>query len=384
MTTAGPGGREGSRRRHAARRPRRRALGAALALLAAALLVVLLTDPFGGAASGDPGTGASEAAGATGLAMVERRSLSSRHEEEGTLGYAGELSIVDQLTGTLTALPSVGEVIEPGEVLYRVDHQPVVLLHGKVPAYRKLEEGIEGRDVRQLNADLVALGYAEEEWLDPESDYFGEATADAVEALQEALGIEETGALDLGAVVFLPSAARITALEATLGTAAKPGAAIAAATSTRRQVVVAASPATQSELKRGDKVTITLPSERTTPGVIARIGKVATVPAAEAGQPEAEATIEVDVRPLDQQATGSLDEAPVTVSIVTQTVKDALVVPVTALLALAEGGYAVEVAHGAARRLVGVRVGLFDDADGLVQVTGKGLAAGDRVVVPTR
>ncbi|MFT3863731.1 MAG: peptidoglycan-binding protein [Solirubrobacterales bacterium] len=253
-----------------------------------------------------------------------------------------------------------------------------------MPAYRALEEGVEGRDVRQLNADLVALGYADESEVDPESDYFGSGTYYAVEALQEALGVEATGALELGAVVFLPSAARITALEATLGAPAKPGAAVATATSTRRQVVVDISPTTQSEVKRGDKVTITLPSEKTTPGVIAKVGKVATVPAGEGDEAEAEPTIEVDVRPLKQGETGSLDEAPVTVSIVSATVKDALVVPVTALLALAEGGYAVEVADGGARHLVGVRVGLFDDVDGLVQVTGKGLAAGQRVVVPTR
>lgn len=365
------------------RRPRARTLAVTVAgLLATALLVILLADPLRGAASGDGGS--VEAAAATGLVTVQKRSLSARHDEEGTLGYAGELSIVNQLGGTLTALPQAGEVVEPGEVLYRVDHQPVVLLHGKVPAFRTLSDGRSGRDVRQLNADLVALGYADEEGLDPESDYFGWATVEAVEALQEDLGIEETGELTLGSVVFLPSAARITELEATLGAPAKPGAAIATASSTRRQIVVDMSPSTQSEVKRGDKVTITLPNEKTTPGAISKVGKVATVPPDEQGQPEAEPTIEVDVRPLDQAATGSLDEAPVTVSIVTATVKDALVVPVTALLALSEGGYAVEVAKGAARHLVGVEVGLFDDADGLVQVTGDGLAAGDQVVVPTR
>jgi peptidoglycan hydrolase-like protein with peptidoglycan-binding domain len=275
-------------------------------------------------------------------------------------------------------------VIESGEILYRVDHQPVLLLHGRVPAYRALEEGTSGRDVRQLNADLVALGYADEEVLDPESDYFGEATFTAVEELQEDLGVVATGALDLGDVVFLSGPARITALEAVLGAPAKPGGVIATATTPRRQIVVDMSASTESEVKRGDRVTITLPSEKTTPGVIAKVGKVATVAPGEVGQPEAAPTIEVDVRPLRPAATGSLDEAPVTVSIVTATVKDALVVPVTALLALAEGGYAVEVAAGGAHRLVGVEVGLFDDADGLVQVSGKGLAAGQRVVVPAR
>ncbi len=65
------------------------------------------------------------------------------------------------------------------------------------------------------------------------------------------------------------------------------------------------------------------------------------------------------------------------VSITTASVKDALVVPVNALLALGSGGYAVEaVGAGGAHHLVAVQLGLFDDADGLVQVTGCGLAPG--------
>jgi len=91
----------------------------------------------------------------------------------------------------------------------------------------------------------------------------------------------------------------------------------------------------------------------------------------------------VDVTPTDPAATGNLDQAPVTVSITTASVKDALVVPVDALLALAGGGYAVEVVSSSGlHSLVPVTLGLFDDADGLVAVTGSGLAAGQHVVVP--
>ena len=70
-------------------------------------------------------------------------------------------------------------------------------------------------------------------------------------------------------------------------------------------------------------------------------------------------------------------------TITTGSVPDALVVPVDALLARASGGYAVEVTGAArTRHLVAVSLGLFDDADGLVQVTGPGLVAGQQVVVP--
>ena len=70
-------------------------------------------------------------------------------------------------------------------------------------------------------------------------------------------------------------------------------------------------------------------------------------------------------------------------TITTGSVANALVVPVDALLALTGGGYAVEVAGAdGAHHLVPVTLGLFDDADGLVQVSGSGLSAGQRVVVP--
>jgi hypothetical protein len=85
-----------------------------------------------------------------------------------------------------------------------------------------------------------------------------------------------------------------------------------------------------------------------------------------------------------QAAAGRLDQAPVQVSITTSSVDNALVVPVNALLALAGGGYAVEVVGaGGVHRLVTVDLGLFDDAEGLVQVSGTGVHAGQQIVVPS-
>jgi hypothetical protein len=92
----------------------------------------------------------------------------------------------------------------------------------------------------------------------------------------------------------------------------------------------------------------------------------------------------VDVTPTDTAATGTWDQAPVQVGITTASVPNALVVPATALLARSGGSYAVEVVGAGARtHLVPVSLGLFDDAEGLVQVTASGLAAGQDVVVPS-
>jgi multidrug efflux pump subunit AcrA (membrane-fusion protein) len=82
--------------------------------------------------------------------------------------------------------------------------------------------------------------------------------------------------------------------------------------------------------------------------------------------------------------TGNVDQAPVQVQITTAAVHNALIVPVNSLLALAGGGYAVETVDARrVHRLVPVTPGLFDDADGLVQVSGSGLAPGDQIVVPS-
>jgi hypothetical protein len=132
----------------------------------------------------------------------------------------------------------------------------------------------------------------------------------------------------------------------------------------------------QSDVAVGDPVTISLPNGKTTAGVVSSVGKVAT-------KGENSTTIDVSITPSKPKETGQLDQAPVQVSIVSETVKDVLSVPVNALLALAGGGYAVEVVDaGSAHRLIAVTTGLFDDSAGKVEVTGDGLAAGQNVVVP--
>jgi hypothetical protein len=225
-----------------------------------------------------------------------------------------------------------------------------------------------GPDVRQLNRDLAALGDAD---VDPASDWFGWATAAGVEKLQARLGAVPTGVLALGRFVFLPTAARVTTVPAALGGPASG--VVLTATSTTRQVAVALDAGLQAQVRRGDRVTITLPDGRTTPGRVAGVGRVATAGANGA-------TVPVRIAPARPADVRRLDQAPVEVAITDRTVRGALAVPVSALVARAGGRYAVEVVRP--RRLVGVTLGLFDDVRGLAQVTGAGLAAGQRVVVP--
>jgi hypothetical protein len=352
-----------------------------LAVLAAGAVAVVREV----SGSDDSNRGSGGNGSATSLATVERRTLSTQTQFNGTLGYAGSYPVLAQRHGTVTWLPAAGRVVRQGQVLYRVDGAPVVLLHGATPTWRALAEGalatdVTGADVAQLNHDLVALGYEHRADVSSAWDQFNWATAVGVEKMQEHLGVQETGRLDLGAVVFLPTAARVTTLAASLGgPAAGP---VLSATSTRRTVSVALDASLRAEVTAGDRVTITLPAGRAVSGRVTSVGRVASASASgSGGSQDSGPTVPVTIRPTRQAATGGLDQALVEVAVTDRTVHNVLAIPVTALLALSAGGYAVEVVAGA-HHLVRVTPGLFDDAAGVVQVSGPGLAAGQRVVVP--
>lgn len=318
-------------------------------------------------------------------AIVQRADISAQTPVTATLGYAGTYTVRGQGGGTLTSLPSPGQVIGQGRVVYKTNNgSPVVLLYGSVPAWRALDEGVTGADVSQLNHDLVRLGDANASDISALGwNYFSWETKVGVEALQSHLGISSpSGSLPLGQMVFEPEALRVSQLTASLGDPVSGP--VLQATSDRHVVTIPLDTSQQSQVKAGDQVTVTLPDGTTTPGVISSIGSVATTSGSGQGQGQGSTTtIPVYVRLTHPQAAGSLDQAPVTVNITTATASNALVVPVGALLAQASGGYVVEVVGaGNTRSYVPVQVGpVFDDAAGLVQVTGA-LTPGQRVVVP--
>ncbi len=297
------------------------------------------------------------------------------------LAEAQSSATLDGTSSTYTALPAIGAIIRRGETLYGVSGEPVLLLYGAVAPWRSFAAGMSpGRDVAELNANLRALGYGTA----LTGDAFTSATAAAIEELHAARGGSRTGTLLLGAVVFEPSAVRVTSVTPTLGATVQPGP-VLTVTSTRRVVTIALDAAEQTSVKVGDPVEITLPDQSTTSGRVTYVGTVATTPSSSDqgnGNGASTPTIEVDVTPTDPAATGRLDQAPVLVAITTASVRNALVVPVASLLALSSGGYALEVVQGGVHHLEAVDLGIFDDTDGLVQVTGKDVVPGQRVVVP--
>jgi hypothetical protein len=316
---------------------------------------------------------------------VTRQDLSATTPLTATLGYADSYTVTGQGTGTLTWLPSAGQVIRQGQALYQTGNaSPVVLLDGSVPDWRAMSSGTTGQDVSQLNHDLVDLGYADQAdvtalgW-----DYYSWETSYAVQRLEARLGVDNPpGSLSLGQVVFEPEALRVSQVTGRLGGSAVGP--VLNATSDRRVVTIPLDVAMQTQVKAGDPVTVALPNGATVGGAVSSVGTVATTTAPASGSGQGPAmTIPVQVTLTDPGAAGTLDQAPVTVNITTESSSGpVLAVPVTALVAQSSGGYDVEVVEpGNTRRWVPVTPGIFDDAVGLVQVTGM-LSPGQRVVVP--
>jgi peptidoglycan hydrolase-like protein with peptidoglycan-binding domain len=320
-------------------------------------------------------------------ATAERGKLSDMVSQYGVLTYRARsngspYSVFNQARGTYTWLPDAGDEVDCGDVLYRVNDHPVLLLCGSTPAYRSLSEGASGPDVAELNANLAQLGYATRAQLDPSSHDFSSETASAVEKLQSKVGDARTGSLKLGQVVFLPEPVRIATVTGQLGGSTQPGAQVFSATSDTLEVRLALDPSQRGEVKRGDRARITLPGNTSVKGKVDRLGRVAQVTEGQNGAAGA-AFIPAYIS-LDHPAKArGLDRAPVQVNITTTGVENALNVPVTAIVGRSGGGFAVEVVRADGRRdLVVVKLGLFDTAGGRVQVEGD-LRVGDRVVVPS-
>ncbi len=324
-----------------------------------------------------------------GTAPLVRTDLSSSVLTAGTLGYAPSPPIVNRLAGTYTALLPAGTLVASGQTLYRVDNQPVVLMTGLVPAWRAFTPGMtDGPDVQELETNLIALGEAHG-LLSIPGPHFGPAAQAAVMRWQAAIGSAPTGSLDLGTVAFAPGAVRVSTVGVSLGQPAPPGDVPYQVTTTARTVAVPLTP-NDPTVAVGQLVSISLPSGATSPGAVTVVG-LAPPPSSTAsgssgssgsGSSSTSSSLSsvVTVTPSDPAATGTGDGVAVQVSLTVQSVRHVLAAPIAALLALAGGGYGLEVVGPSGHhRLVGVTTGVF--AGGNVQVAGPGLVPGTRVVV---
>jgi multidrug efflux pump subunit AcrA (membrane-fusion protein) len=283
-------------------------------------------------------------------------------------------------TSRYTALPAIGEVIETGQSIWSVDGRLVPLLPGALTPWRGFNAGMsDGADVAALDQALVALGDANGLTV---SDAFTDATGAAIDRLQRSLGLPETGSLALGSMIFVPTTVRVTVVHPLVGSPVAGGQPVLDVTSTTAVVNIPLPVNQTSRVKVGDPVSVNLPDGTTGQGTITAVGTVATnTTPSNSGSNNTSATVSVTVSLTTSSPAGSLDQAPVTVNITNTSAHQVLAVPTTALLALAGGGYAVEVVEpDGSHRLVAVTTGIFDDQTGLVQVSGTGLAVGQQVV----
>lgn len=339
---------------------------------------------------------------ATGTALVVRTDVRQQTPVSGVLGYAGSYSVIAPAgaatanataPGVVTWLPSAGATVRRGDPAYAVNGQPVRLFYGSQPAWRDMAFGVPaGRDVRQLQQNLAALGYGAGLGLRADGT-FGLATELATERWQRAAGLPVTGTVPLGEVVFLPGPLLVTQQVAAVGGPVPVGTPLVQGSGTTPDVQIALDPTTAPNVRQGNRVVVTLPDGSTDPGVITQVSRIAqNLATASQGQQgpqggQQSATVPVTAR-LQRPVRGALDQAPVQVAITSAEAQGVLAVPITALLAEPGGRFALVVvttqANRTVRRTVPVITGLFDEIAGVVQVTGPGLAAGQRVAVPSQ
>jgi peptidoglycan hydrolase-like protein with peptidoglycan-binding domain len=234
-----------------------------------------------------------------------------------------------------------------------------------------------GADVRQLEDALVALGYDAGGALVADGIYTSETTQ-AVLPFQAATGLEQDGIIDLGEVIFLPGSVRTTSQLAIKGSGVVAGTMVLQISLSKQAVRVNLPANRQGLLAVGDAVTVEMPDESEVPATVVFVSQTAT-PGQNAWDP---ATFEVLIELDDPAVAEGLDEAPVDVIAVSDSIEDVMAIPVSALLALLEGGYAVELDIGGGQtQLIAVEVGFFG-SDNMVQITSAELQPGDHVVVP--
>lgn len=363
----------GGRRRVTAARMKRRTT-----------LVVLVVVVVVGAAAGfrllggQDETEASSAAAPASTTQVKVRDLAVTEDVKGDLGYADGRELSAHRTGIVTSVVALGRTVKQGQKLYEIDQEPTVLLTGKVPAYRTLDnDSSNGDDVRQLERALKKLGYGDDLTVDRK---FTSATGDAIEEWEEDLGRDDPdGTVDLGDIVFAPSSVRVASHPASIGTEVQTTTAVLGISSTDKVANVDLTIAKSNMVAPKDAVTVKLPNGKETAGKVASVGTEAETSASDS---DADPTIPMTVILTKPEDAADFDSGSVTVSIEKSRDDNVLTVPVTALLALAEGGYAVQVVDSAVvsgYRLVAVKTGTL--TDDYAAITGTGITEGLEIVV---
>jgi peptidoglycan hydrolase-like protein with peptidoglycan-binding domain len=350
--------------------PAGRTAAVTVAVVLAAGAAIAAAVGFGGGGPGSPA--ATDLPPAT--AQVTRQTMLDTDDVPGDLGYGATTTLAGRIQGVITKVPLAGDAIGRGQPIYRVDNTPVVLMYGEVAAYRSLGPIVTGTDIKQLNDNLKALGYPGL----PAGDTYTAATARAVKQWQKSLGLPQTGEVELGRVLFAPGDIRIDSVTNGVNESTGDGQEVLHYTGTSRVVTAQLQVSQQRLAREGTQVQIQMPDGATVSGPVERVYTVIEQPA----DPHSDPTtlIEALITLADPTAAAGIEAAVVTVVFTAGEHKDVLTVPIAALVALAEGGFCLEVVDGSTTHYVRVSTGLF--AHGRVEVTGDGLTAGTTVGMP--
>lgn len=344
---------------------------------------------------------------------AETRDLISYDEWGGVLQSGPETIVTASTRGTLTRNAAVGDLIELGQVLAEIDGRPVVALYGTVPQFRELDVNSEnGADIHQLEQNLVALGYDPDGTVIVDDDYDAN-TGLMVERWEADLGLETPDTVvDAGQIAFVPGPGEVIS-RTTIGNLVNTGQPLlttvtlaesgfadadtsppAGATSfpVADEAITdqAGRPTSRWELPQesitvevdvdetdsfpvGLDVEVELPDGQLIPATVESIDDVART--IQQGQSSVN-VVDVTIQPLDN-IESAFTTGPVVIRVETEATLAATVVPVRALVALAEGGHAVEVEG---RGLIAVELGGFDD--GWVEVTDGAIEPGTTLIVP--
>ncbi|MER5731639.1 peptidoglycan-binding protein [Streptomyces sp. NPDC002138] len=345
-----------------------------------------------------------------GRAPVTRGDLSAGLTVDGTLGYAKERKLNASGAGagpggagagsgggtgasgsgggsgaaTLTWVATAGSAVERDGRLYEVNGKVVRLMYGTTPVYRTMKSGDKGEDVKQLKRNLQALGFGV--GLDASDGTFTDGTVTGVKRWQKSHGLRETGEIGKEDIAFASGPQRVQKNDMAVGDEAGSGKPVLTLTGTERMVRFQLDVAKAGAVKTGDPVTVSLPGGGTAKGKIESVGSTAnpddpaTGGAGGGGGGDKKPKVQVEVTLDDATGAKGPDQAPVSVTLTGEVRKDVLSVPVNSLLALAEGGFGVQVVENGKAREVKVELGMF--GKGRVEVKGDALKEGMLVGVP--
>ncbi|HEV7973589.1 peptidoglycan-binding protein [Amycolatopsis sp.] len=350
---------------------------AVVVVLSVAVVAAIAVGAFVVISHGKATQAAASPPAAVRTVAIEKTDLTDTQSFSGTLGFGTPQTLKGAGEGVVTKLPKTGDIAQRGESLYSVNGKEVPVFFGDTPLFRKLDNpDLQGTDVAMVADNLAALGYKSgTRAKDPEKAKFTAAVSDALKRWQKKAGLDDTGTLDVGQVVVLPGAVRVNAVSVLLGDSV--AAPLMTVTPTDKVVTVPVDATEVGSIKTGAAVTIVRPDNKEIPAKVTAISTTVNGAKDPTGGLGTQGPPKVDilVTPDDEQAVADLDSASVQVQVTTQTHPGVLAVPVGALVALREGGYAVQLPGG---QLKAVQTGMFSRE--LVEITGDGLAAGMQVV----